>query len=66
MAIVNVIMEKKYEDEPVIVNNSTNINITSNRLSPQIIENEDHSMTYDVGNPRPELGKAQNVTGLNR
>jgi len=56
----------KKKDEPVLVNNSTNINITNNCLSPQIIENEDHSMTYDVGNLRPELGKEQTVTGLNR
>jgi hypothetical protein len=59
-------MENKDEDEPVIVNNYTNINITNNRLSPQIIENEDHNMTCDVGNLRPELGMEQNVTGLNR
>jgi len=41
-----------------MVNNSTNIYKANNQLSPQIIEHR-KSMTYNVGNPGPGLGRAQ-------
>jgi hypothetical protein len=42
----------KVSFDPVMVNNSTNINKTNNNLSPQIIEHHD---IYGVGNSGPTL-----------
>jgi hypothetical protein len=47
----------------VIVNNSININKANNHLSFQIIEHKKYDMTYNVGNPDPDLGRAQKVVG---
>jgi hypothetical protein len=41
-----------------MVNNFTNINKTSNHLSPYITEHKKET-TYDVGNSGPDLGQAQ-------
>ena len=41
-----------------MVNNCTNINNMNNQLSPQITEHK-MTMTYDIGNPVPGLGKTQ-------
>jgi hypothetical protein len=43
----------------MIANNSTNINKTSNHLSPQIIEHEKGITTSDMGNTGPDLVQAQ-------
>ena len=43
-----------------LVNSSTNIIKRNNHLSTF------NTMTYEVGNPGPGLGQAQNVIGLNR
>jgi hypothetical protein len=48
----------------VMVNNFTNINKTNNHLSPQSIEHKKKTMIYDVGNPGPSLGQAQQCGGV--
>ena len=42
--------------QTVMVNNFTNINKTSNHLSPYITEHKKET-TYDVGNSGPDLGQ---------
>ena len=56
------------------MNNATNINKTSNHLSPQVIEYNlspqaiecKQTTTYDVENPDPGFGGVQNMAGVNR
>ena len=45
-----------------MVNNSTKIKM-NNRLSPQLL-NIEKTTTYDVGNPGPCLGQAQQCGGV--
>ena len=42
-----------------MVNNSTNVNKTNNKLSPQTIEQTKKTTTFGVGNPGPGLRQAQ-------
>ena len=50
--------------QTVMVNNATNINKPNNHLSPEIIEQNKKTTTYDVENPGHCLEQAPNVTGL--
>ena len=43
----------------MLINNATNIIIKNNQLSTQIIEYKKHHDIYNVGNPDPGLGQAQ-------
>jgi len=42
-----------------MVNNSTNVNKTNNKLSPQTIEQTKKTTTFGIGNPGPGLGQTQ-------
>jgi hypothetical protein len=60
LAITPMFTKRKFKKVTAI--NSTNINKTNNHLSSQLnLLNIKKTMTYDVGNPVPGLGQAQNT-----
>jgi hypothetical protein len=50
-------MKRKFKQR--MVHNSSNINKTTNHLSPSLTEQKKNATPYDVGNPGLGLGQAQ-------
>ena len=58
-----ILMKRKFKTVEVI--NSTNINNSNNNLSSELNSlNMTKAMTYDVENPGPDLGQAQQCDGI--